>query len=145
MQVDDSSTIVNGVPIISTPADPTNSNNVDSSATASKVNPLFPRRHSTLFSAVVRLPESTLSIYLSLTLRAFISQEPAKGELRAETVCLPYALVPGMDFHSKAYLRAVQLLNGGTKTLRFASDTAERGQLICDLSSSYLKCSQFTT
>lgn len=32
-----------------------------------------------------------------------------------------------MDIYSKAYVRAVQLLNGGSKPPRFASATAERG------------------
>ncbi len=43
-------------------------------------------------------------------------------------MCIPYALVPGMDIHSVAYKRAVQIVTGA-KHVHFAAIDPDEGKL----------------
>lgn len=49
-------------------------------------------------------------------------------QARAETVCIPYALVPGLDISSRAYIRAAQITTG-VKHVHFAATSAEDSEL----------------
>jgi hypothetical protein len=48
---------------------------------------------------------------------------------RAETVCIPYALVPGLDITSRAYIRAAQITTG-VKHVQFSSTSPEDSKLL---------------
>jgi len=48
---------------------------------------------------------------------------------RAEAVCIPYALVPGLDISSRAYIRAAQITTG-VKHIQSSATSHEDSKLL---------------
>lgn len=119
MAVDDSG----AVPLTPVPEAP--STTTEATTAISKVNKSLFRTRSSSSSAGVRLICSSSSqLLLNLIQLSLQGSNP-----RAETVCIPYAFVPGINIGSRTYQRAVQLLTN-PQHIRFASSTAERSKYL---------------
>jgi hypothetical protein len=71
-----------------------------------------------------------------------VAAESAAAKARAETVCIPYAFVPGLDINSRAYHRAVQITTG-VKHSHFSATSPEDGIYIPFLSGRVLSLTLF--